>query len=154
MRAAPERVLATVLTVIADAGAADARAPAPGVRSAKWPGIAGRSVDKPASALVATFDGPGRAVQCGCSVAAVAQRSRIAVRAGVHIGECDPSSSSTARSWTSAPTSPPPRKPGEVLVSRTVVDLVPGSGLQFADRGSLAVTGDSREVAVLAARRG
>ena len=36
------------------------------------------------------FDGPGRAVQCGCSVVTVAERSRIGVRAGVHIGECDP----------------------------------------------------------------
>ena len=39
--------------------------------------------------LVATFDGPGRAVQCAMSVMAIARQARIAARAGVHIGEFD-----------------------------------------------------------------
>jgi hypothetical protein len=41
-----------------------------------------------------------------------------------------------------------------VIVSRMVVDLVPGSGLQFVDRGALRLPGLSRELPVLAASRG
>ena len=43
--------------------------------------------------------------------------------------------------------------PGEVLVSRTVVDLVPGSGLQFAERGVLRVPGLKRDLPLLAVAR-
>jgi hypothetical protein len=90
--------------------------------------------------LAAAFDGPGRAVQCGEAVIAAAIRIGAEVRAGVHIGECDlawgrgpvvdASSSIAARA-----------APGEVLVSRTVVDLVHGSGLRFRDRDGPDVSG-------------
>ena len=43
--------------------------------------------------------------------------------------------------------------PGEVLVSRTVVDLVPGSGLQFVERGVLRVPGLKRDLPLLAVAR-
>jgi hypothetical protein len=151
VRTAPERVLATVLSVLADVSSADA-AHLLRVFAGEVAWYRGRSVETGGSQLVAMFDGPGRAVQCGCSVAAVARRSKIGVRAGVHIGECDPSSATgpildiTADLATAA-------GPGEVLVSRTVVDLVPGSGLQFTDRGTLAVRGVARDLPVLAARR-
>jgi len=151
VRTGPERVLATVLTVTSDAGPADAEhLRRVFAREVAW--YRGRSLAAGAEPLVAMFDGPGRAVQCGCSVAAVAQRSRIAVRAGVHIGECE----------TSEPHGPiveiskdiaAAAKPGEVIVSRMVVDLVPGSGLVFADRGSLRIPGLARDLPVLAASR-
>jgi pimeloyl-ACP methyl ester carboxylesterase/DNA-binding winged helix-turn-helix (wHTH) protein len=151
VRTGPERVLATVLTVTSDAGPADAEhLRRVFAREVTW--YRGRSLDASGEPLVALFDGPGRAVQCGCSVAAVAQRSAIAVRAGVHIGECE----------TSEPRGPiveisrniaATAGPGEVIVSRMVVDLVPGSGLQFVERGALRLPGLARDLPVLAASR-
>ena len=75
------------------------------------------------------------------------------VRAGVHIGECEPSEPRRPDHRDQRGTSPPRQRPGEVLVSRTVVDLVPGSGLQFADRGALRLPGLQRDLPVLAASR-
>jgi len=82
------------------------------------------------------FDGPARAIRCGCAISAESRRLGTAVRLGLHTGECDMiagvphgvvvdiGSRVTALA-----------RPGEVLVTRTVVDLVAGSGLQFTDRG-------------------
>ncbi len=97
----------------------------------------------------AFFDGPARAVQCAAAIAAA---STCAVRAGVHIGEVDPAGEDgpvvgVSRQLASV------AAPGEVLVSRTVVDLVPGSGLQFDDRGSIRLEGDDREMGIMALRR-
>ena len=98
--------------------------------------------------FVAAFDGPGRAVRCAASVVEVARRSRIPVRGGVHIGECDPSTGAgpildlSARLADAAGA-------GVVCVSRTIVDLVHGSGLEFCDRGTLAVDGLAHEIPVL-----
>ena len=87
--------------------------------------------------VLVVFDGPARAIRCGCAIGAEARRSGIGVRLGLHTGECDMiagvphgvvvdiGSRVTALA-----------KPGEVLVTRTVVDLVAGSGLRFADRGN------------------
>ena len=152
VRTGPERVLASVLTVASDAGPADAEhLRRVFEREVAW--YRGRTSPRDGrEPLVAMFDGPGRAVQCGCAVAAVAQRSRIAVRAGVHIGECEPSEPRGPIVEISGDLAAA-AGPGEVLVSRTVVDLVPGSGLQFADRGALRLPGLSRDLPVLAASR-
>jgi pimeloyl-ACP methyl ester carboxylesterase/DNA-binding winged helix-turn-helix (wHTH) protein len=128
----PDTVLATVLTVLTDASGAD-RAHLERVfvqEIAMW---RGRRVAPGSPSLVAAFDGPGRAVRCARAVTTVASRSAIAVRAGVHIGECDPAAHDgpvfeASRSVAGG------AQPGEVLVSRTVVDLVHGSGLQFTPR--------------------
>jgi pimeloyl-ACP methyl ester carboxylesterase/DNA-binding winged helix-turn-helix (wHTH) protein len=98
--------------------------------------------------FVAAFDGPGRAVRCAASVVEVARRSRIAVRGGVHIGECDLSTAAgpildlSARLADAACV-------GEVCVSRTIVDLVHGSGLEFGDAGTLRFEGLSHDLPVL-----
>jgi pimeloyl-ACP methyl ester carboxylesterase/DNA-binding winged helix-turn-helix (wHTH) protein len=97
----------------------------------------------------AFFDGPARAVQCA---AAIATAAPCAVRAGVHIGEVDPAGEDgpvirASRQLASAAAA------GEVLVSRTVVDLVPGSGLQFDDRGSIRLDGEDRDLAIMGLRR-
>ena len=145
-----EHVLATVLAVSTPARAADFER----VRRLFSREVAehrGRMFDATGHQLTAMFDGPGRAVRCGCVVAAAAARSHVHVRAGVHIGECDPTD----------PRGPlidaclgiaAAAAPGEVLVSRTVVDLVPGSGLQFTDRGMLHADGLARDLALLAVR--
>jgi pimeloyl-ACP methyl ester carboxylesterase len=82
------------------------------------------------------FDGPARAIRCGCAIGAEARRSHVAVRLGLHTGECDmvagvPRGVVVDIGGGVAALA----KPGEVLVTRTVVDLVAGSGLRFADRG-------------------
>jgi class 3 adenylate cyclase len=80
--------------------------------------------------LVATFDGPGRAVGCASLLLASMADAGIRARAGVHVGECDPATAegpvfAASRALAAA------AEPGAVHASRTVVDLVPGSGLLF-----------------------
>ncbi len=129
-RAEHDRVLATVLTVEADGAAADLdllrRAFAREVQVHR-----GRVLATQTGRLVASFDGPGRAVRCGRSVAsAFAARAGLQVRAGVHIGEYAASDTNAAVLTTSAALAAR-AAPGQVLVTRTVVDLVHGSGLRF-----------------------
>ena len=99
--------------------------------------------------LVAAFDGPGRAVRCAAAVVEVARRSRIAAQAGVHIGECDVASGTGPIVAISGRIADAAR-PGEVYASRTIVDLVHGSGLKFVDRGVLTADGLTRELPMLA----
>ena len=83
------------------------------------------------------FDGPARAIRCGCAVSAADQRPDAAIRVGLHTGECD-LVAGVARGLVAdiATRVAELARPGEVLVSRTVVDLVAGSHLHFTDRGS------------------
>jgi len=142
-----EEVLTTVLTVESDAGPAD-REHVRRVFEREVTAHRGRIIAAREQRLVAAFDGPGRAVRCGGSVIIVAERSKIPLKAGVHIGECDlvapagPLLDLTAKIAATADV-------GEVLVSRTVVDLVPGSGLDFIERSAIQVPGAHRELPVL-----
>ena len=147
VRAAQDRVLATVLTVSGDG----ANVQQMFEREVAW--HRGRTLAGTGPSLSAAFDGPGRAVQCGCAVAANAQVEGKPVRAGVHVGEFD----------MSAPTGPlvevsaaiaAAAQPGEVLVSRTVVDLVAGSGLVFHDRTVLHTSTMNRGLALYSATMG
>jgi pimeloyl-ACP methyl ester carboxylesterase len=132
-RADHSRVLATILCV--DTGCAnDARVHALVATEAARFGHAPVQAD--GTRLFALFDGPARAIRCGCAISLAAQVAAVPVRVGLHTGECDlaaglatgPVGEVGARIAALAP-------PGDVLVSRTVVDLVAGSGLQFVDRG-------------------
>jgi class 3 adenylate cyclase len=112
----------------------------------------GRVVKTTGDGLLATFDGPGRAIGC-----AVALRDRLAevdlrIRAGLHTGEVELRGDDVggiavhiaSRVMAAA-------APGEVLVSRTVADLVVGSDLTLEDRGPRplkGVEGDWRLFAV------
>jgi class 3 adenylate cyclase len=88
-------------------------------------------------------------VQCA---AAVAVASEAGLRAGVHSGEVDPGAADGPVLRISRRLADE-ASPGEVLVSRTIVDLVPGSGLVFEERGTLRPEGTARDVAVMALRR-
>ena len=102
----------------------------------------GTEVDTAGDGFFATFDGPARAILCAREIVAGAQDLGLGVRAGVHTGECEISGEKVtgvavhigARVGAKA-------SPGEVLVSRTVKDLVAGSGLRFEDRGSHELKG-------------
>jgi len=96
----------------------------------------GRELDTAGDGFFASFDGPGRAVECARAVVASVDSLGLQVRAGVHTGECERIGDKlgglavhvAARIAATA-------GPNEVLVSRTVRDLVAGSRLRFQDRG-------------------
>jgi pimeloyl-ACP methyl ester carboxylesterase len=146
IRTESRRVLATVLTV---SGTEPVSAALKEIfeREVEW--YRGAPLPAP-SGLSAYFDGPARAVQCGAAIAAASGDRRL--RAGVHIGEVDPQTGTGPGAELSRDLASS-AAPGEVLVSRTVVDLVPGSGLQFDDRQAIRPKRAERELAVLALRR-
>ncbi|MGB2952463.1 MAG: adenylate/guanylate cyclase domain-containing protein, partial [Gaiellaceae bacterium] len=96
----------------------------------------GREIDTAGDGFLASFDGPACAIRCACSIVDGVQTLGLEVRAGLHTGECEVVDGKVAgiavhtgaRVATEA-------KPGEVLVSSTVKDLVAGSGIRFEDRG-------------------
>jgi class 3 adenylate cyclase len=92
--------------------------------------------------VLATFDGPARAIRCGAAIRDASRQIGIEVRVGIHTGEVERRGTELAgiavhlahRICETA-------QPGEVLVSRTVVDLVAGSGTSFHDRGEHELRG-------------
>jgi class 3 adenylate cyclase len=102
----------------------------------------GRLVKSTGDGLLATFDGPARAVRCACAIRDAVVPLGIEIRAGLHTGEIEllgddvtgVAVNTGARVMSVA-------TPGEVLVSRTVTDLVAGSGLSFAERGEHELKG-------------
>jgi pimeloyl-ACP methyl ester carboxylesterase len=96
----------------------------------------GREIDSAGDGFLATFDGPARAIHCALAVGERARGLGLAVRAGVHTGECELLGDKVAgiAVHTGARVAAMAGA-GEVLVSQTVKDLVAGSGLEFADRG-------------------
>jgi class 3 adenylate cyclase len=95
--------------------------------------------------LLATFDGPARAVRCAQAIGSSVKGLGIEVRAGLHTGEIELRGDDIGGiavhigQRVSALA-----RPDEVLVSRTVVDLVAGSGLEFSDRGEHELKGVGR----------
>jgi class 3 adenylate cyclase len=95
----------------------------------------GRVVKQLGDGLLATFDGPARAVRCAAALRDAARVKDITLRAGLHTGEIEVRSGDIAGIAVHiASRIVRLAKPGEVLVSRTVVDLTAGSGLQFEPR--------------------
>jgi class 3 adenylate cyclase/pimeloyl-ACP methyl ester carboxylesterase len=91
---------------------------------------------------LATFDGPTQAIRCAEALRGDAETLGIQIRAGIHTGECELLDNDigglavhiAARILGQAGA-------GEMLVSRTVRDLVVGSGTAFEDRGSVELRG-------------
>ena len=102
----------------------------------------GRQVKTMGDGVLATFDGPARGIRCALALREAVRTLGMEIRAGLHTGEVEVIGddiggigvhigqrvSSLAR-------------PGEVLVSRTVVDLVAGSQIEFSDRGEHELKG-------------
>ena len=92
--------------------------------------------------MLAVFDGPARGVRCAEALRDAVVEFGVEIRAGLHTGECELRGDDIgglavhigARVAGLA-------GPGEVLVSRTVRDLVAGSGLRFAERGEHELKG-------------
>jgi class 3 adenylate cyclase len=102
----------------------------------------GRRIKSTGDGVLAVFDGPGRAIRCALALRAELAGIGIEIRAGLHTGELDVRDDDVggiavhigARIMAAA-------GPGEVLVSRTVRDLVVGSGITLEDRGTHALKG-------------
>jgi len=102
----------------------------------------GRYVDSTGDGLLATFDGPARAVRCAQAIIASVRDLGIRIRAGVHTGEVELEGPAVrgiavhigARVAALG-------GPSEILVSQTVKDLVAGSGLTFEDAGEHELKG-------------
>jgi class 3 adenylate cyclase/alpha-beta hydrolase superfamily lysophospholipase len=149
----PERVLATVL--FTDIVGSTERAAALGDRA--WRELLeafqtrvrdvlrqfrGREIDTAGDGFFAAFDGPARAVRCAGAIREAVRALGLQMRSGVHTGECEVVNQGLAgiAVHTGARVAAL-AVPGEILVSQTVRDLVAGSGLRFADRGTHALKG-------------
>ena len=151
--AEPDRVLATVL--FTDVVSSTGRTAELGDR--RWREVRGdldatlhRQVERFRGTVIAgtgdgalsTFDGPARAIHCARSISEAVRGLDLEVRSGLHTGELELLDGDVggfavnlaARVMEHAET-------GEVLVSRTVVDLVAGSGLDFENRGMHSLKG-------------
>jgi class 3 adenylate cyclase len=102
----------------------------------------GRVVKTTGDGFLATFEGPARSIKCARTLAAATAPIGIEIRAGLHTGECELIGDDiggmcvhlAARVCGLA-------GPGEVLVSRTVKDLVVGSGIEFSEHGAHELKG-------------
>jgi class 3 adenylate cyclase len=102
----------------------------------------GRVVKTTGDGLLATFDGPGRAIACAVALRDQLGDIDLQIRAGLHAGEVELRGDDVggiavhiaARILAEA-------QPGELLVSRTVRDLVAGSDRALADRGTRRLRG-------------
>ena len=102
----------------------------------------GQEVDTAGDGFLATFDGPGRAIRCAVSISRQVRSLGIEIRAGLHSGECQMVGSKVGGIAVHIGSRVAGiAKPGEILVSSTVKDLVVGSGIAFDDRGMHALKG-------------
>jgi pimeloyl-ACP methyl ester carboxylesterase/DNA-binding winged helix-turn-helix (wHTH) protein/class 3 adenylate cyclase len=103
--------------------------------------FSGTDTQRAGDRIFAAFDGPARAIRCGQVLVARGAREGLPLRVGLHTGECDrldgPGQGLVAGIAARVAAL---GRPGDVLVSRTVVDLVAGSGLEVTDRGMHALT--------------
>jgi class 3 adenylate cyclase len=96
----------------------------------------GRLIKSTGDGVLAMFDGPARSVRCAREISDGAHALGVELRAGVHTGEVELRGDDiTGLGVSIASRIEGLAQPGEVLVSRTVTDLVAGSGLDFDDRG-------------------
>ena len=102
----------------------------------------GREVNTTGDGFLGAFESPTQAVRCAHAIVTSSAAKGIAVRAGAHTGECERRGNDLAGLTVHiAARVAALAASGEVLVSRTVRDLVAGSGLRFVDRGEHELKG-------------
>ena len=102
----------------------------------------GVEMDTAGDGFFARFDGPARGIRGAQAIAEAVRQLGIEVRAGLHTGECELAEGKVAGIAVSIGARiAAEAQPGEVLVSRTVRDLVAGSGISFEDRGAHQLKG-------------
>jgi class 3 adenylate cyclase len=111
----------------------------------------GREITTTGDGFLATFDGPGRAVRCACAIRDAVRAIGIEIRVGLHTGEIELRGEDIGGIAVHiAQRVQAHAQPDEVLVSRTIADLVGGSGIAFADRGTHTLKGVPNEWQLLA----
>jgi len=149
----PDRVLATVL--FTDLVASTAQTAEMGDR--RWKNLLathdalvrteldrfrGREIKSTGDGVLAIFDGPGRAIHCACAIRDAIGALGLEVRAGLHTGEIELRGDDVAGIAVAIGQRVSARAgPGEVLVSRTVADLVTGSDIELTDQGEHELKG-------------
>lgn len=102
----------------------------------------GREIKTLGDGFMAAFDGPARAIRCAHAVGEGVRPLGLAVRAGLHCGECEVVGDDLQGIAVNiAARVAPLAQPGEVLVSSTVKDLVAGAGFSFNERGAHSLKG-------------
>jgi class 3 adenylate cyclase len=102
----------------------------------------GREVSTTGDGFIAVFDGPARAVRCAFAAKEAVRRVGIEIRSGIHTGECEMRHDSiSGLSVHIAARIAALASASNVVVSRTVKDLVGGSGISFDDLGDHALKG-------------
>jgi pimeloyl-ACP methyl ester carboxylesterase/class 3 adenylate cyclase len=114
----------------------------------------GREVNTRGDDILATFDGPARAISCAHAIAAAARTLGVEVRAGLHTGEVELQGDDIAGIAVHIGARVAALAgPGEVLVTSTVRDLVAGSGIEFSERGRYELKGVPGEWIILEASK-
>ena len=102
----------------------------------------GRVVNTAGDGVFATFDGPARAIKCARAVRDAVGALGLAIRCGIHTGECVIEGNDVAGIAVHIGARVEARaNPGEILISSTVKDLIAGSGVECSDRGSHVLKG-------------
>ncbi len=102
----------------------------------------GRFINTTGDGILASFDGPARAILCACAIRDGVRQLGLEVRAGLHTGEVELRDEDvTGIAVNIARRVCDLGETNEILVSRTVTDLVAGSGLEFDDRGDHELKG-------------
>ena len=102
----------------------------------------GHEITTTGDGFVASFDGPARAIRCARAIIDANERLGLRIRTGIHTGECEVRGDDLAGFAVHvAARIGAVAGPSEVLVSRTVKDLVAGSGIAFAESGEFQLKG-------------
>lgn len=102
----------------------------------------GRVVNTAGDGVFAIFDGPARAIKCARAVRDVVGALGLAIRCGIHTGECVIQGSDVTGIAVHIGARVAARaKPGEILISSTVKDLIAGSRVECLDRGAHVLKG-------------
>ena len=102
----------------------------------------GELIKSTGDGALATFDGPARAIRCATALQEALRSNHVDIRAGLHTGEIELRVGDVLGIGVHiASRVAAMARPGEILVSRTVTDLVVGSGIAFEDRGEHELKG-------------
>ncbi|KIC34619.1 adenylate/guanylate cyclase domain-containing protein [Leisingera sp. ANG-S5] len=102
----------------------------------------GREIKSLGDGFLATFDGPGRAIQCAGAIRDAISRLGLDIRVAVHTGEVEVTEDDVrGLAVHIASRIADLAQPGDIVVSRTVKDLVAGSGFCFESLGSHELKG-------------
>lgn len=100
------------------------------------------------ASTMAAFDGPARALRCAAAIVARARDLDLLVRSALHTGEIDGVGNVRGAACQVAVRLLERAAPGEVVVSRTIIDLVAGSGVTFSPLGQTLATTDGRRLEI------